>query len=230
MNYNLNFVNDLRKMNININPYLYYPDIYINSLKKDNYEIIVARYNEDLSWLKKHQHLLTIYDKGNKLNNFTINIDNVGRESHTYLYHIINNWDNLPSRLFFVQGRINDHYLYPFNFYLLSNYHLVINLSCKRTNCENGWGHLIIKDSKYSKVKRSDLSFGEWWDRYVKKNKPLLKDFRWSPGGIFSVSRDLINSNSKEYYQHLLESLSHSSNPEEGHYMERSWYYIFNGK
>ena len=61
-------------------------------------EIVIARYNEDLSWLNKIDKniKITIYNKGNNNINFPfIQLPNIGRESHTYLYHIINNYDNL---------------------------------------------------------------------------------------------------------------------------------------
>jgi len=75
-------------------------------------EIVIARYNEDLSWLKKipKSIKITIYNKG--LDNIEISdikyniikLPNIGRESHTYLYHIINNYDNLAHKTIFCQG------------------------------------------------------------------------------------------------------------------------------
>jgi hypothetical protein len=70
-------------------------------------EIVIARYNEDLSWLKKIPKTIkiTIYNKG--LDNIeypSIKLPNIGRESHTYLYHIINNYDNLADQTIFCQG------------------------------------------------------------------------------------------------------------------------------
>lgn len=79
-------------------------------------EIVIARYNEDLSWLVDipKSIKITIYNKGNddidKMNSiknlkFTvIKLPNIGRESHTYLYHIINNYDKLAHRTIFCQG------------------------------------------------------------------------------------------------------------------------------
>jgi hypothetical protein len=79
-------------------------------------EIVIARYNEDLSWLKKipKSIKITIYNKGiddienmKNLKNLKYNIiklPNIGRESHTYLYHIINNYDKLADKTIFCQG------------------------------------------------------------------------------------------------------------------------------
>ena len=72
-------------------------------------EIVVARYNENLDWLKKIKKSkdlkITVYNKGkDDIDIPFIPLPNVGRESHTYLYHIINNYDNLADQTIFCQG------------------------------------------------------------------------------------------------------------------------------
>ena len=85
----------------------------------NNVEIIVSRYNEDLSWTQEAPFNLfqyTVYNKSTN-DNFIktnvkqiINIDNVGRESHTYLYHIIENYNKLSNITVFFPGSLNlDH-------------------------------------------------------------------------------------------------------------------------
>ena len=59
--------------------------------------LIIARYNENLEWLKKYQDFkIIIYNKGQKLKKNRlfniIDLENVGRESHTWLFHIVNNY------------------------------------------------------------------------------------------------------------------------------------------
>ena len=70
-------------------------------------EIVVARYNENLAWLKNIPKTIkiTIYNKGIDDIDFPfIKLPNIGRESHTYLYHIIQNYDNLADQTIFCQG------------------------------------------------------------------------------------------------------------------------------
>ena len=72
-------------------------------------EIVVARYNENLDWLKKIKKSkdlkITVYNKGkDDIDVPFIQLPNIGRESHTYLYHIINNYDNLADQTIFCQG------------------------------------------------------------------------------------------------------------------------------
>jgi hypothetical protein len=72
-------------------------------------EIVVARYNENLDWLKKIKKSkdikITVYNKGpSDIDVPFIQLPNIGRESHTYLYHIINNYDKLADQTIFCQG------------------------------------------------------------------------------------------------------------------------------
>jgi hypothetical protein len=72
-------------------------------------EIVIARYNENLDWLKKIKKSkdikITVYNKGkDDINVPFISLPNIGRESHTYLYHIINNYHNLADQTVFCQG------------------------------------------------------------------------------------------------------------------------------
>ena len=78
-----------------------------------NKSLIISRYNEDLDWLKQYKDFeITVYNKGYKLpesKSFKVlNLENVGRESHTWLYHIVHNYNKLNNVNIFLQGRIDD--------------------------------------------------------------------------------------------------------------------------
>ena len=69
--------------------------------------MVVARYNECLNWLLPYEDITIVYNKGaDDLPPFKniIKLENVGREGHTYLYHIIREYDNLSERITFIQG------------------------------------------------------------------------------------------------------------------------------
>ncbi|WP_298753768.1 DUF3431 domain-containing protein [uncultured Arcobacter sp.] len=66
-------------------------------------EIVIAKYNEDISWIDGVDgYKITIYDKSK-------DIPNIGRESHTFLYHICLNYHNLSDLTIFTQGNPFDH-------------------------------------------------------------------------------------------------------------------------
>jgi len=70
----------------------------------DKTELIVARYKENIDWLNQVPRMkVSVYDKG------TDNLPNIGRESHTYLWHIVNNYDVLSEWSLFSQANPFDH-------------------------------------------------------------------------------------------------------------------------
>ena len=89
---------------ISIEPFLLYSE--------KNYSIVIARYDENLTWLDTQAIKLSlddvyIYNKNEKpykpgiyKNNFVL--PNVGREAHTYLTYIVENYDRLKEYTMFL--------------------------------------------------------------------------------------------------------------------------------
>lgn len=68
-------------------------------------EFVIAKYREDTSWvdiLHPYQYRIYSKDEGGDL-------PNVGREAHTYLHHIIENYDKLAEVTVLLQGNPFDH-------------------------------------------------------------------------------------------------------------------------
>lgn len=72
-------------------------------------EVVVAKYKENISWLGHIRHRVTVYDKSDNPVNGSHRLQNIGRESHTYLYHIVSRYNTLSDITIFVQGRAYDH-------------------------------------------------------------------------------------------------------------------------
>ena len=75
--------------------------------------LIIARYNENLDWLTKFNDFkILVYNKCEDLeqnSNFKVlKLENLGRESHTWLTHIVYNYNNLNDINIFLQGKIDD--------------------------------------------------------------------------------------------------------------------------
>ena len=68
-----------------------------------NYKIVVSRYNENIEWVDNYSERI-IYNKGDNYDGVYIRLKNFGRETHTYLHHIVNNYNSLSDYTFFVQG------------------------------------------------------------------------------------------------------------------------------
>jgi hypothetical protein len=195
-------------------------------------QIVVARYNENIDHLKILNDIVVIYNKGNniyyKFNNI-INLINVGREGHTYLYHIINNYYNLANQTFFMQAKTSDHKMLDFIEYLKNN-DFIGKLSTLSTELLK---KNIIFNKKYLKEFKKGLLLKSKYNPYdfitnilgIDINNDSEFNMVW--GANFVVSRELIHKKPIEFYKNIIKYLEYHNNPEEGHFFERSWYLIY---
>lgn len=177
--------------------------------------VVIARYLEDVYWLHdlNPNYKIYLYNKGDYIATPYISLPNVGREAHTYLYHIIENYDNLDEFTVFIQADPFDHgvsynlmnfldFSKDFIPFICPDY-----LSCNE-NCHPHWEYdLISFCNKYE----------------IKYEIP----FKFIQGAQFCVRENLIRKHKKSFYVNLLESLN-DENPDEAYALERVWYYIFN--
>ena len=221
----------------------------IETFKSSDIEIVVSRYNESLDWIKDNpfnEYNMVVYNKGpndnfEKTQNImkTVPLENVGRCDHTYLYHIVNNYDNLAEITVFLPGSCN-----------------MQNKKDKATrlleNIEKSKTAIFISDTTHENVKTDlyDFTLDEWAssdesnksinaESSLDKSKirPFGKWYESNFGdsvvkhvtylGIYSVSKHDILQHPLEHYKNLMIQLETSSNPEVGHYMERSWAAVF---
>jgi hypothetical protein len=67
-------------------------------------EVVISKYNEDSDWIKRINHKTIVYDKSDNPIEGSIHRPNIGREAETLLFHIIENYNNLPDLTIFLQG------------------------------------------------------------------------------------------------------------------------------
>lgn len=208
--------------------------------KKFKVDIVISHYKEDLKWIEglNHESIENIFlytkskietkIKNNKLKNFKLS--NLGRESQTYLYHCIENYENINfvDFIFFLQG--NPHGL---NANKIKNKIETVRkkkleftdnykISCAYDFLKNG-------RCKYWQGVKLDLckcDIREWANEFIEtdlelNNYPIF----WN--ACFGVSTKKIASVDIKRYKKILNELNRP-NPECGHYCERLWYYIFN--
>lgn len=207
--------------------------------------IVVARYNEDISWLESIPGFtgnIHIYDKGMvyKTTNdkYTLNIlKNIGREPHTYLHHILTNYDLInPNNItLFTQGNIHGHGLKISDIHCMiteakdcgfsKSYAYPHKINIQHQPIENFRIYTYRKDrlepNKYNE------SFKSWFERCLNQRFPCEKYFKWCIAAIFAVRNDYILQHPKSFYQKLLDEIPENISPEVAHFFERTWYYIF---
>lgn len=206
-----------------------------------NYEIIIAHYNEDIEWLKPYAENVIIYHKWNETEprfkvKKWVKLENVWREWHTYLYHIINNYNNLADINIFLQGNIEDHWVNWYSYssplkYIEETIKYWFSISklwiMKKRNPQIDWNWKFRKMIEEWELKEN-FNYSNFYKSILWKKQPII-DFVflcWN----FWVSKKNILNNQIMFYKKILFYLEKSSNPIEWHYLERLWFRIFNKK
>ena len=162
-------------------------------------ELVIAHYNENLDWLGPVADRCHIYHKGRDgLPQFRFrqweHLPNVGREGHTYLHHIINNYDHLSDITVFLQGSLAGHRRFCYQ-----------NISTYITQAREMQFSSIIADtvSKWGRIRHVGKWRRELESRVIRRAKETFGDFWYSIfgyshprsvqivfNGCFSVTRE----------------------------------------
>lgn len=211
-------------------------------------QLVISRYNEDLEWLKDEpfsKYDIIIYNKGINDNFYSnekttiIKLENIGRCDATYIYHIINNYDNLANVTVFLPGSVNLLYKHKKSTQLINEietHHDTVFVSEFYNNIKNelydfqldNWQSTYKKNKEInpeSKLTPASIRpFGKWYESIFGN----IVTHHVSYGGILGISKKDITKHSKQYYKKLYQEFDdNSSNPEVGHYFERSWEAVF---
>jgi len=211
------------------------------------FNLVVAKHNEDVqSWIDsdpiRDNCNVFLYNKGGDftakhLCHYQI-LPNIGRESHTYLTHIVDNYKNLSDITIFLQGNPFPH---SYNEY-----------------GERLWDFIEIlkteKNIKYlplygllNEFKRSRQMYGYYGEstsdprndvapavqrlakRIFSENVIIPEKLYFTTGAQFACSKEVIHYHSKSFYKKCLDL--HEESTEDAawmpYVMERFWRYIF---
>lgn len=201
--------------------------------------LIIARYTEDISWARDFGRDIIIYNKGDRatipedLQEFVTDLPNVGRESHTYLKFITDNYTKIdPDKVYtFTQGRWNDH-----NVDLKKLQEIPDGLDHSRNLLDSTvWGRSCMSAydfriahyiDDYTTPTIKNENYGEWYTRVVQQPFPHYYFYVY-PNAIFALKGSAILRYPRELYIRLLEEVDKEINPEAGHYIERTWSKLF---
>jgi len=192
-------------------------------------ELVVARYEEDLAWLRKVPRSIccTVYNKGQTTTpTHSTPLPNLGHESQTYLHHIVSRYDSLNAITIFCQGHPFDH---------ASDFHKVLRQLHEGTLSVKNflWLGFIIEwdDPKgarifqnWSKNPARDLLDLDYFCRQL-FGEPAPSRFIFYPGAQFVVTKETIHQRPLDFYQKALafsETIPHAA-----HCFERTWDRIF---
>jgi hypothetical protein len=212
-----------------------------------NIEIVVARYNEDLKWILEppfNQFKYIVYNKGvnddfEKTNVIkVVSLENVGRCDHTYLYHIVHNFNNLSTVTVFLPGSLNNECKRNNAIRILSNIkreRTGIFLGKRTNNLKKQFKNFTLDNWSCTDPSNSSLNneskllpavirpYSRWFQYHFGN----IKVRYWCIHGVFSIHKLDIIKHNIERYRELMSAVGRHSNPEVGHYIERSWAAIF---
>ena len=159
--------------------------------------LVIARYNENLSWLEKidkNNFSYKIYNKGkDDLKYDCEKLPNIGREAHTYIHYIIQNYNNLPDYVAFVQGSPLDHHTESIN---ILNSHI---------NDTDIWLYNGKINYKAVITEKNDKN---WFD--ISKNilgEEFKNDCFFPSGAQYILKRENILCRSKDFYMKILKMI-----------------------
>ena len=224
---------------------------YENLENKNDIELFISRYNEDLEWLKNepfNKYPVTIYNKGIDENFYkppllkeVIRLENVGVCVHSYFYFIIQNYEKLPKITVFLPGSCMDEHKKEKTLNTMKQTEETKNSVFYCSYYENGLLNKLydfkIDENPLANAKNRDINvesklvnseirpFGKWYE----KKFPNINNINHSNyHGIFSVSNTHILNRSKESYNELMQCVNKNKNEESAHYFERSFLAVFN--
>lgn len=225
-----------------------------SSFKKEpSFELVVSYYNESLDWTLPYHRNVMIYNKGPFLSpsfdsfrfKRVIRTPNVGREAYVYLYHIIDNYDNLADLTLFFQADAYESHksnvlASPLEYikrYKETPWVPVIS-RWYHTRGNNVWGrirrpgepleelHATVDEVAIDKTRSARGTLAEFWEDIFHNHHPEFIQVSYSSN--LGVTREAIHRHSREWYEYILSSyLSDHSNPEEATYLEFLWHSIW---
>jgi hypothetical protein len=183
------------------------------------FDLVIAKYKEDISWSDNIKFKKIIYNKGDAPYPNAEQLENIGRESHTWVYHIVKNYNNLNEYTIFAQGDPFYHYK---NFIETVN-NLPYTLSTIHKYCDGLYG---LADIFYDE----DLEFLHQIRVFPEKVMKLISNkivtkFHFAGGAQYIVHRDNITSKPIHFWEKLVEI-----HKQEEHWpwsIERVWPIIF---
>lgn len=193
------------------------------SQPKQNFdlELVIARYNEDLSWIDRLPCKSTIYNKGSHCGRYCYTLSNIGRESHTYLCHIINNYSDLSDLIVFTQG---DPFPHCPDF-------IDKTQSIVQKGLDKPFRNLSSWTLSVQELKCDYWPYANWPNLVPEVAHSLFgKDFNrpiwFGAGAIFAVTKEAIRQHPLSFYEKAIE-FHNTNNDGYAHAFERLWPTIF---
>lgn len=214
-------------------------------------EVVIARFAEDIDWVPPFLSAspalqcatrVSVFNKGphgvcvpnSASHEWSVScLPNVGREGHTYLHWILANYGHFPDVVAFLPASLPNKKVNPAScvplFYMRFCYSWssIENFSLDEYSASDPKNRACNGESVLQLCPHRP--FRAWFQNVFNKSFEGHDQFLGSHGGAFVVYGKQIMQHPKSLYERLLSLMDGHSNPEAGHYLERSWRYLFEG-
>lgn len=184
--------------------------------------IVLSRFKESGNFwanYQKYYDKIIVYDKNPSVPNA---IANVGRESHTYIHHILETYHDLPDEILFSQYNPKDHFSAKdadINSFL--NGVLYDFIGIRPSACDY---YLPQYRHKIPWIKLLKYIYGNEFNNLIVSR---LVTTGITLNGIFRVTKEAILNYDINFYDKCLSLLNKNINPIEGFFFERIWKFLF---
>lgn len=197
------------------------------------FEIVITRYNEDLSWTDGIEHLCTVYNKGEQFSKgkcTVIAVPNHGIGTETMLRHMVEQYHNLADVTFFCQATLcdrEDQPLYPLEMYARCG---IDELVCVKEDLwELPTARFRWRVSSPQCVSVGDLDLATWRKEVFGLQLPFRGAYEsWVKGDWIAAGRQRILRRPKKFYKDLYDAcqFQRGIQVEEIWFLERSFHSI----
>lgn len=198
-------------------------------------QLVLVHHSNQIAWAEALELPVVVYLKGPDARSSSrewYRLPNVGWDGYAYLTHIIEQWDNLADYTLFCQDDPSDHF--PAG---------VSPLSLLEEDGAPWRGHFmqvrewdiqgrLVFPPKWAKrwrdgsMRRATQTLAEWFMEWFGLDLMGMDHITYIPGANFVASREAIQHRPRDLYCALRERISDAVEPEECHYLERSWCYL----
>lgn len=215
-------------------------------------DMVIARYKEPLSWIDEYKdrgfRKIQIYnksdkeiqcptfEKGSHTKCVVHNIKNVGVCDHTYLYHIVHNYDKLADVTIFAPGYADIDFKATILDFTIGRAFETKNTVMNVFAFDIGVGEAIYKftmetyptahkdnsdvTDKPVEQKLAEIRpFGRWYEHNFPGEQPKEASFF----GIMAMSKEHIHRKPKSFYENLMRQVETHKFHEASHFIERSY-------
>ena len=200
------------------------------TITKQQFEIVITRFNESLEWTQGFEHLCTVYNKGSafEFKGEVINVPNHGVGCETILRHVRDRYWTLADVTLFCQAILcdrEDQSMYPLTQYIKCPIDSVFGKTDELNDIPTSRFQFRISNEGCKAIGGRNLR--QWRSMIGLPYKIAYES--WVKGDWFSVGRLRVQKRPFEFYKNLYSICEFERGilVEECWFLERSFYSIF---